>query len=93
MLVRLWELDHVRIVTSSYAVEEARRNLADSTQTDRLAELLKSVDVRGDVSVVPLPAGIDLPSKDIPILQAAVAAHATHLLTSDVKHLADTFGK
>jgi len=91
MVFRIWELGHVRVVTSSYAVEEAHKNLADSAQKHRLAELLKSVNVLGDVAVVPLPAGIDLPAKDIPILQAAVAARATHLLTSDMKHFGRYF--
>jgi predicted nucleic acid-binding protein len=91
MVFRIWELGHVRVVTSSYAVEEAHKNLADSAQKHRLAELLKSLNVLGDVAVVPLPAGIDLPAKDIPILQAAVAARATHLLTSDMKHFGRYF--
>jgi predicted nucleic acid-binding protein len=91
MVFRIWELGHVRLVTSSYAVEETHKNLADSAQKDRLAELLKSVNLLGDVAVVPLPAGIDLPAKDIPILQAAVAARATHLLTSDMKHFGRYF--
>jgi uncharacterized protein len=91
MLLRLWKLGDIRLVTSSCAIEEAWRNLADSSQRDRLVELLESVDVLGDVSVVPLPDGLDLPAKDVPILPSAVAARATHLLTSDVKHFGRYF--
>lgn len=41
----------------------------------------------------PLPRGISLPEKDVPILLAAIAAHATHLLTGDVRHFGPYFGK
>jgi uncharacterized protein len=91
MVIHLWRLDQVRLVTSSYAIEEAHRNLGDSTQRDRLTELLKAVNVNGTTSTQTLPAGVDLPSKDIPILEAAIAARATHLLTSDVKHFGRYF--
>ena len=91
MLLRLWRLSPVQLVTSSYASDEAGRNLADSAQRDRLAELLKSVNVTDAISTVPLPAGVDLPAKDAPILQSAIAARASHLLTSDIKHFGRYF--
>ena len=40
-----------------------------------------------------MPAGISLPDKDHPILKAAIAAGATHLVTGDVKDLGRYFGK
>lgn len=40
-----------------------------------------------------LPRGISLPGKEAPILLAAIAANATHLLTGDVRHFGPHFGK
>jgi hypothetical protein len=36
---------------------------------------------------------ITLPDKDLPILWAAMAARATHLITGDVRHFGPYFGK
>ena len=83
---RLWQRDDVRLTTSSYAVEEARRNLDTTEQRDRLTELLHRVAITQAIPRDPLPGWIILPDKDVPILQAAIAAGATHLLTSDIKH-------
>lgn len=73
------------LLSSAYAVEEARRNLA-AKFPDALAgwpTLLK------DLRIVPQPAAprlaLDLPEKDRPIWAAAHAARATHLLTGDIK--------
>jgi hypothetical protein len=41
----------------------------------------------------PLPPGIFLPEKDVPIFLAAIEARATHLLTGDVRHFRAYFGK
>jgi uncharacterized protein len=40
-----------------------------------------------------LPRRLRLPEKDIPIIFAAIEAHATHLLTGDVRHFGAYFGK
>ena len=40
-----------------------------------------------------LPRGISLPEKDSPILLAAIDAHATYLLTGDVRHFGRYFGR
>jgi uncharacterized protein len=40
-----------------------------------------------------LPAGVFLPQKDAPILLAAIAARATHLITGDLRHFGPFFGK
>ncbi|MGI8743724.1 MAG: PIN domain-containing protein [Bryobacteraceae bacterium] len=76
----------VRLISSPYAAEEARRNLKGADQRDRLEELLQSVKIISALLSDPLPEGVKLPVKDAPILQAAIAAKATHLLTSDLKH-------
>jgi uncharacterized protein len=86
---KLWNLPNIRLVSSYYAAGEAKRNLTEAHQRDRLAHLLQSVELIASTNEPVLPEGIDLPAKDVLILQAAIAARATHLLTSDVKH----FGK
>jgi uncharacterized protein len=55
-------------------------------QRDRLEALLESVKLAATVPKKQLPAGVNLPAKDEPILLAAIAARATHLLTGDWKH-------
>jgi predicted nucleic acid-binding protein len=94
-LRRLWDLEEVRLVTSGYAVEEATRNLEAGEARERLAVLL------GHIEVVPEPPqgtevppdGVDLPEKDLPILRAAVASGATHLITGDLSHFGPYFGR
>lgn len=92
-LARLWKLDRVRLITSGYAAEEARRNLGDRDQQDRLAKLLRSIELVAEA--VPLRCAEEdrLPEKDRPILRAAVQAGATHLLTGDLTHFGRFFGK
>ncbi len=41
----------------------------------------------------PFPEGIELPEKDRPILQAAIAAAATHLVTGDITHVGPYIGR
>jgi predicted nucleic acid-binding protein len=84
-LLRLWDLDDVTLITSDYAVEEARRNLDAPSRKARLTRLLRRVEVVGFHHFT-LPRGIALPAKDRPILLAAVDAGATHLLTGDWEH-------
>jgi hypothetical protein len=53
---------------STYAVEEARRNLVSAQQRAELEKLLASVEVLAVVSGDPLiPPDIELPDKDCPI--------------------------
>lgn len=92
-LRRLWALPDVALVTSAYAVEEARRNLDQPEQRAALDALLRSVEVRvatpGPSPIVP----VDLAEKDQPIVAMAVAARATHLLTGDVRHFGRSYGQ
>lgn len=73
------------VVSSSYAVEEVRRNIAAKFPSAgrKLEEL---IDV---ISVIPSGLGrdcpIQLPDKDRPIMEAAMRAKASHLLTGDLK--------
>jgi uncharacterized protein len=89
----LWKLtDHV-LLTSEYAVEEARRNLDRPDQLDRLEELLKTVDRVPAVTLPPeLRGNVELREKDWPILGGAVAAGATHLITGDKRDFGPYFG-
>lgn len=91
-LRRLWTLEDVRLITSAYAAEEARRNLSEADQLGRLSELLSGVDMVPSISGRPLPADVTLPSKDHPILLAALSARASHLITGDTTHFGSLYG-
>ena len=93
-LLRLWRLAGVELMTSDYAVQEAVANLTDSAQRNRLTKLLKTLAIIPHPRVMPsLPAGVHLPEKDVPILQAALAVGAAVLLTGDKTHFGRYFGK
>jgi uncharacterized protein len=91
-LLRLWKLGNTALCSSRYAAEEARINLVETKQRDRLTELLFSVELF-DADQEQLPAGMILPQKDVPIMLAALAARATHLLTGDLRHFGVYFGQ
>jgi hypothetical protein len=87
-LAKLWQLPGVRLISSPYAAGEAARNLEEPEQPERLKELLQEVElVNAMLPEGALPEGVELPEKDAPILRGAIAAYASHLLTSDWKHL------
>lgn len=91
-VVRIWALDDTELLSSGYAVEEARRNLGEP-ERNRLATLVEGV--RLVPSVVPHVderAAIELPDKNWPIVGAAAAASATRLITGDKKHFGRYFG-
>ncbi len=90
-IAALWRLRNVELVTSPYAAEEAARNLADEQQRSRLRALLSQIEIVTGAS--PLPHGVRLPEKDQPILQAAIHARATHLLTGDQSHFGEHYGR
>ena len=90
-IARLWQLNHVELLTSPYAGEEARVNLIEKDQRQRLGRLLERVRIV--IGVSGIPPGITLPEKDRPILQAAIQAGASHLLTGDKRHFGKYFGR
>jgi len=93
-LDRLWALrSSVSLLSSAYAIEEARRNLPGVAVRDRLECLVAGLEVVADVATGALPEEVDLPEKDRPILLAALAAGATHLLTGDRAHFGAYFGR
>lgn len=89
---RLWELECVRLLTSAYAVEEARRNLDRPSRGRRLEERVAGLELVPSLPDRPLPRGVDLPEKDRSILLAALHADATHLLTGDTTHFGPYLG-
>ena len=73
------------IVTSDYALAEARRNIQAKKPTalavlDGFVAKIKIITL-----IKPIECPIKLPPKDVPIFQAALQAKATHLLTGDIK--------
>jgi uncharacterized protein len=90
----LWELRSVELITSAYAAAEAFRNVARKypDRLPALSKLLSAVGLVTDVASSTLPVGIALPAKDAPILLAAIAAKATHLITGD-HHFEAYFGR
>jgi hypothetical protein len=76
---------HWDVVTSSFAIEEARRNLEIKfpDAIGRFEELLEGIGIVPAVLGQSCP--IDLPEKDVPIFVSALGAECTHLLTGDLK--------
>jgi len=91
-ILRLWQFKGAVLSTSHYASEEARINLIDEVQRQRLAKLLERIEFC-DAPERELPHAISLPEKDVPIILAAIETRATHLLTGDVRHFGPYFGK
>lgn len=92
-LLRSWKLAGVELLTSSYALEEARRNLVDDAQRERLTTLLTEVRVVEEALPSETAMDVELPEKDWPILAAAIRSRATHLLTGDKTHFGKYFGR
>ena len=85
-LARLWKRGGPLLLTSAFAIEEARRNLAPGAPRERLDVLLRKVTVVPEAPWTGGAASSGLPEKDIPILAAAIRARATHLMTGDLNH-------
>jgi uncharacterized protein len=92
-LVRLSRVPAATLITSRYALAEAERNLETDEQRSRLAAFAKNIQFVDAVAGGLLPDGVKLVEKDAPILLAAIEAGATHLLTGDLRHFADLYGK
>ena len=92
-LSRLWTLSSTEVMTSGYAAEEARRNLTENAARSRLGKLLERTTLVSEAPNVPLPRSIRLPENDRPILQAAIAAKATSLITGDLRDFGSLFGR
>jgi predicted nucleic acid-binding protein len=91
-LQRLWHRPQTELLTSAYAALEAERHLL-AEQRALLAELLKRVRIVPDAAADGLPGRDVVRAKDVPILAAAVAAGATHLITGDRRDFGPYFGR
>ena len=85
LIIDLGAQGYWEVVTSSYAIEEARRNLSV-----KFPDYLKRFEILATrVTRVPSRSGrncpVPLPEKDRPILEVAIQCKATHLLTGDIK--------
>ena len=80
----------MELLSSSYAVAEARRNLKTPAQRGRLTRLLRRVHLV-DPEHFTAPRGIRLPEQDLPILLVAIDGGATHLLIGDWEHFGSYF--
>jgi hypothetical protein len=81
-----------RLCSNEYAMDETRRNLKRNEPAclPHLEELGRKLEwVK---ALLPLPE-IKLREKDRPILEAAAAAHCSHLVTSDRRDFGPFFGK
>lgn len=90
----MWNLTDVTLVSSSYAIAEAERNLEDGDRRVRLYRLIQQIEIADEPPpAVRLPKGIELNAKDQPILLAAIHAKCTHLLTGDHRHFGPLLGR
>jgi predicted nucleic acid-binding protein len=85
LIIDLGQANRWRLITSAYAVEEARRNLSVKfpSALPELEKLLKAFALVVPKAEAPSPEG--LVEKDQPIFQAAHSGKATHLLTDDIR--------
>jgi predicted nucleic acid-binding protein len=91
-LLKLWSTRELQLCSSHYALEEARSNLTEPDQKQRLAKLSEKLALY-DAAAQQLPRDIHLPLKDTPIFLGALEAKATHLLTGDIRHFGPYLGK
>ena len=85
LIIDLGAQGHWEVISCSYGIEEARRNISI-----KFPDYLKRFETLVDrVIKVPSRSGRNcpalLPEKDRPILEAAIQCKATHLLTGDIK--------
>lgn len=92
-LRELWKLPETELVTSSYALGEAERNLPRVEQKRRLGALVEGVRVVHVSGSWALPPDVALPDKDQPILSGAIICGATHLVTGDQTHFGALCGR
>ena len=95
-LRELWRLAETELLTSAFALEEARRNLLAYCPDgmSHLEVLAAELEVAAETSeAAQLPVGLDLPDKDRPLLAAAIGATCTHLLTGDARHFRSLYGR
>jgi predicted nucleic acid-binding protein len=83
---------HALLLGSSYVVEEAKRNLLEPEQIERLDTCLSKLRLVPEVDPR-TPCPVDLPEKDRPVLLAAISAKANYLVTGDMLRFGKYFGQ
>ena len=74
----MWKIKSVSLVSSAYAVEEARRNLNTEPQKERLEKLIiRLKDIYPFHVNLVLPEKIIIREKDKPILMSAIAMYVS----------------
>jgi predicted nucleic acid-binding protein len=94
--LELWQRKGIRLLSSEYAVQEVKRNLAGVACLKRLKRLVAAMEILpgyAAMAAADAPSAAHLPEKDRPILAAAIDARATHLLTGDRRHFGQWYGK
>ncbi len=90
---KLWLLPHTTLIISTYILEEIRRHVVQPERLNRLRRLLTDIRIVENYEHIRLPDSMaSLRQKDIPVMQAAIAAQATHLITGDAQDFGDYFG-
>lgn len=89
----LWQRGRTALLTSKYALEEAMVSLPEPAHRRRLTGLMESVTLVRESADEPLPADVELPLKDRPMLTAALRADASHLVTGDLTHFGPYLGR
>ncbi|MGH8273235.1 MAG: PIN domain-containing protein [Gammaproteobacteria bacterium] len=97
LLFRLARAGYCELVTSAFALEEARRNI-QLKRPERHAALEK---LAVQIALSPLPNATTnadasrhgLPAKDVPILAAAITAGAEALVTGDRSHFGPLYDR
>lgn len=92
---QLWHLPNAKLITSLYAIEEARRNLNEEEQIKRLENLIASMESINStiINETIIPSQINLRSKDRPILAAAIISKAHYLITGDLRDFGCYYGQ
>lgn len=89
----LWELDCDRLLGSPHVIAEARRNVNDPDACARLETLLAAVVVLpNEPADFEIEGDPPLPSKDRPVLLAAIVSGSDYLLTGDLSHFGPLMG-
>lgn len=93
-LLKLWQIKSAKLVSSVYAIEEARRNLDMPPQKERLDKLIVGLEDIYPFHVdIELPGNVTIREKDKPILMSAIVAKADFLITGDVRDFGKFYGK
>lgn len=91
---RLWRSRNIQLLASGYVVEEARRNLDNVAARERLEVLLATVERVGDPAAALDPESeLRLSENDRPVLRAAMAGRASHLLSGDRRAFGASYGQ